>query len=135
MLNQLKNLVYRIFNLINLSLLIIGLWSYSTDFIFIYIVYILAFIGAVLMLFLSVVLMLPSSVISNTNISKFNLLLICYESQGNYYYYNFLCFLVLLLALNYVIVPIVLDFQTFNFKKYYAEHMEGLSSILFLKSF
>jgi len=47
-----------------LSVFTVGLWSYSTDLTFIYIVYILTFVSAVVMLFLSVVLMLPSSVMS-----------------------------------------------------------------------
>jgi hypothetical protein len=53
--------VYKILSLLALSLLVVILWIYKTQFLFIYIVYILAFISAVLMLFLSVVLMLPVS--------------------------------------------------------------------------
>jgi len=45
--------------------LVVGTWTYFTDFTFLYIVYILAFVGAVIMLFLSVILMLPSSITSS----------------------------------------------------------------------
>jgi hypothetical protein len=44
---------------------------YTTQFLFIYLVYILAFIGAVLMLFLSVVLMLPISTLNPGSVSVF----------------------------------------------------------------
>jgi len=64
LLNQLSNLIYKVINLAGLSLLTVTAWSYSVDLTFLFIVYILAFVGAVVMLFLSVVLMLPTSVIS-----------------------------------------------------------------------
>lgn len=62
LLNQLTNLIYRVINLAGLSLISVGTWAYFTDLTFLYIVYILAFTGAVVMLFLSVILMLPASV-------------------------------------------------------------------------
>jgi NADH:ubiquinone oxidoreductase subunit 6 (subunit J) len=74
--NQLINLIYRLINLAILSLSIIALWSYYTDLTFIYIVYILAFVGAVVMLFLSVILMLPSSITSSFNKLSYALLFI-----------------------------------------------------------
>src|SRR4051812_29736089 len=56
-----KNLIYSVLNLGLLSLFLILMWMYYLEVNFILIVYILAFIGAIVMLFLSVVLMLPSS--------------------------------------------------------------------------
>jgi len=61
-LTQLTSLIYRVINLAIISLLVVGTWAYFTDITFLYIVYILAFVGAVIMLFLSVILMLPASV-------------------------------------------------------------------------
>jgi NADH:ubiquinone oxidoreductase subunit 6 (subunit J) len=63
-LNQLANLIYRVVNLAALSLIVVGTWACFTELTFLYIVYVLAFTGAVVMLFLSVVLMLPASVTS-----------------------------------------------------------------------
>jgi len=65
-LNHLNNLIYRVINLAWLSILTVGVWAYFTDLTFLYIVYILAFTGAVVMLFLSVILMLPASVTANS---------------------------------------------------------------------
>ncbi len=65
--SQLNNLVYRVISLAGLSLLVVGTWAYFTDIIFLYIVYILAFVGAVVMLFLSVILMLPASITLTAN--------------------------------------------------------------------
>lgn len=62
--NLLRNLVYRVMNLGILSIFAIALWAVLTGPNFVYIVYILAFVGAVIMLFLSVILMLPSSAIT-----------------------------------------------------------------------
>jgi NADH:ubiquinone oxidoreductase subunit 6 (subunit J) len=48
---------------------------FVTQFLFVYLVYILAFVGAVLMLFLSVVLMLPISTLNYSSASVMTLLL------------------------------------------------------------
>lgn len=53
--------VHKVLGLLLLSIFVVFLWILQTQFLFIYLVYILAFISAVLMLFLSVVLMLPIS--------------------------------------------------------------------------
>jgi len=64
--------VHKVIALLLLSVLAVFLWTHETQFLFIYLVYILAFVGAVLILFLSVVLILP---ISTTNsVSSFMLL-------------------------------------------------------------
>ncbi len=60
----LRNLIYKVLNLAVLSVFVVALWAFLTDVTFIYVVYILTFVSAVVMLFLSVVLMLPSSAIS-----------------------------------------------------------------------
>jgi len=70
-----RNSIYKVLNLGVMSILVAGLWSYTTDLTFIYVVYILAFVGAVIMLFLSVILMLPSSAISS-NRAAINILLL-----------------------------------------------------------
>ena len=59
--------VHRVVSLLFLSIITVLFWISATHFLFVYIVYIMAFIGAVLMLFLSVVLMLPISAISQIN--------------------------------------------------------------------
>lgn len=51
----------RVFGLLLLSAAVVVLWASQTYFMLIYLVYILAFISAVLMLFIGVVLMLPLS--------------------------------------------------------------------------
>jgi hypothetical protein len=60
----LRNLIYKVLNLAVLSVFVVALWAYLTDVTFIYVVYILTFVSAVVMLFLSVVLMLPSSALA-----------------------------------------------------------------------
>lgn len=56
-----SNPIHKVLALLFMSVQTVMLWMWETPFLFVYIVYILAFIGAVLMLFLSVVLMLPIS--------------------------------------------------------------------------
>jgi NADH:ubiquinone oxidoreductase subunit 6 (subunit J) len=65
-----RNSIYKVLNLGVMSIFVAALWGYTTDLTFIYVVYILAFVGAVIMLFLSVILMLPSSVISSNKMAK-----------------------------------------------------------------
>lgn len=62
--NFLRHLVYKVMNLGILSIFVVALWAILTGPNFIYVVYVLAFVGAVIMLFLSVILMLPSSAIA-----------------------------------------------------------------------
>lgn len=59
-----SNLIYQVINLSFLSLVVIAMWITSVGNNIVFMAYILAFVGAVVMLFLSVVMMLPSSVIS-----------------------------------------------------------------------
>jgi len=57
-----RNSVYRLILLGAVSLAVVFSWAvFTEEFIYAYIAYIVAFTGAVLMLFLSVVLMLPIS--------------------------------------------------------------------------
>lgn len=79
--SALRNLIYKVLNLGVMSILIAALWAYNTDLTFIYIVYILAFVGAVVMLFLSVILMLPSSVVAST--ARLSLLLLIAPSSSS----------------------------------------------------
>src|SRR4051812_15021707 len=62
--NSLGHLIYKVLNLGVLSILVAATWAYVTDLSFVYVVYVLAFVGAVVMLFLSVILMLPSSAVA-----------------------------------------------------------------------
>lgn len=62
--------IHKVIGLLLTSIFVVFLWILKTQFLFIYIVYILAFISAVLMLFLSVVLMLPIS--HSNNLRKIN---------------------------------------------------------------
>jgi len=64
--------VHKVIALLLLSVLAVFLWTHETQFLFIYLVYILAFVGAVLILFLSVVLILPIS--ATNSVSSFILL-------------------------------------------------------------
>ena len=59
--------VHKVLGLLLVSIFVVFLWVLQTQFLFIYIVYIMAFISAVLMLFLSVVLMLPISTLTSTH--------------------------------------------------------------------
>lgn len=61
--------VHKVLGLLLVSVFVVFLWVLQTQFLFIYIVYIMAFISAVLMLFLSVVLMLPISTLTSKNYS------------------------------------------------------------------
>lgn len=61
--------VHKVLGLLLVSIFVVFLWVLQTQFLFIYIVYIMAFISAVLMLFLSVVLMLPISTLTSKNYS------------------------------------------------------------------
>lgn len=60
--------VHKVLGLLLVSIFVVFLWILQTQFLFIYVVYIMAFISAVLMLFLSVVLMLPISTLTAKNI-------------------------------------------------------------------
>lgn len=66
------SVIHKILGLLLLSIFVVFLWILQTQFLFIYIVYILAFISAVLMLFLSVVLMLPISLPKKITKYKYN---------------------------------------------------------------
>jgi NADH:ubiquinone oxidoreductase subunit 6 (subunit J) len=66
--NLLSNLIQRVLNLAVLSLIVVATWLYATELMYPLIAYIIAFLGAIVMLFLSVVLMLPSSVISKQDL-------------------------------------------------------------------
>jgi hypothetical protein len=79
--SALRNLIYKVLNLGVMSILIAALWAYTTDLTFIYIVYILAFVGAVVMLFLSVILMLPSSVVASA--TRLSIFLVIAPSSSN----------------------------------------------------
>lgn len=59
--------VHKVLGLLLTSIFVVFLWMLQSQFLFIYVVYILAFISAVLMLFLSVVLMLPISTLTTKN--------------------------------------------------------------------
>lgn len=59
--------VHKVLGLLLVSVFVVFLWILQTQFLFIYVVYIMAFISAVLMLFLSVVLMLPISTLTSRN--------------------------------------------------------------------
>lgn len=61
--------VHKVLGLLLVSIFVVFLWILQTQFLFIYLVYILAFISAVLMLFLSVVLMLPISTFTHSSFS------------------------------------------------------------------
>jgi len=69
--NEIINIIYKIFNLIILSILAVLLWLIFSEVLFIFIVYILAFIGAI-MLFLSVILMFQISALYRFTASKKN---------------------------------------------------------------
>jgi len=101
LLNQLSNLVYRVLNLVILSILTVATWAYFTDLTFLYIVYILAFTGAVVMLFLSVVLMLPTSVTTNLQPHNFYLIIIteAYYKATISQFWDFITFCIILLLI------------------------------------
>lgn len=106
LLNQLNNLVYRVLNLVILSILTVATWAYFTDLTFLYIVYILAFTGAVIMLFLSVVLMLPTSVTTNLQLYNFSLIIITEVHHKTFIsqFWNFTIFCTILLLVYFTIL-------------------------------
>lgn len=59
-----KSLIYQVINLSLMSLIVVALWIYYIGNNVVLMAYILAFVGAVVMLFLSVIMMLPTSVIA-----------------------------------------------------------------------
>jgi len=102
------NSIYKVLNLGVMSILVAGLWGYTTDLSFIYVVYILAFVGAVIMLFLSVILMLPSSAISSSR-ATINILLLQSTDTfvfkfGNFF--HFLALIILIFSIFYFIYDI-----------------------------
>jgi NADH-quinone oxidoreductase subunit A len=122
--NQLSNLIYRVINLAFLSILIIAMWSFFTDIIFIYIVYILAFVGAVVMFFLSVILMLPSSVTFTNSLKNYNIIILSivlkFENVNNFSItiLDILYFIILYLFFKFIIDVIKEDyFYIINFFK------------------
>jgi len=74
--------VHKVIALLLLSVLAVFLWTHETQFLFIYLVYILAFVGAVLILFLSVVLILPIS--TTSSVSSFMLLVSDIQPYNKY---------------------------------------------------
>ena len=145
LLNQIDNLIYRVINLASLSLAVISTWIYFTDLIFLYIVYILAFIGAVIMLFLSIVLMLPSSTINiNNKINSLFLVIIIEMSDtfiSQYYIKIFtififiFCIIYLLFIIFNILIKnssIILDFFKENATIFYHE-VNSINSYLKFK--
>ena len=77
--------VHKVLGLLLTSIFVVFLWMLQSQFLFIYVVYILAFISAVLMLFLSVVLMLPISTLTTKNTLT--------DQKSNYKAYVFASFM------------------------------------------
>lgn len=101
--NSIRIDIYRVLNLIFLSIVVVLMWLYKTDFIFIYVSFILAFIGAVLMLFLSVVIMLPSN-IRIMNIKKQTIATNLFGMIiTNYQITNYIYYLIILIIIIYSI--------------------------------
>jgi NADH:ubiquinone oxidoreductase subunit 6 (subunit J) len=101
-----------------LSLLVIGTWLVLTEMLFIYIVYILAFIGAIIMLFLSVVLMLPASVTASPTQNNSLLCVVVYtELSSNPFLFDILIFFTVTVCINYIYY-IVLQLEVFDILKH-----------------
>jgi NADH:ubiquinone oxidoreductase subunit 6 (subunit J) len=75
--------VHKVLGLLLVSVFVVFIWTLQTQFLFIYIVYILAFISAVLMLFLSVVLMLPISSLTSKNSKNLPVTLLMFTQYNN----------------------------------------------------
>ena len=74
--------VHKVLGLLLVSIFVVFIWTLQTQFLFIYIVYILAFISAVLMLFLSVVLMLPISTLTTKSFKNSPVLLVAFTQYS-----------------------------------------------------
>jgi NADH:ubiquinone oxidoreductase subunit 6 (subunit J) len=108
--NKKSTTVHKVLGLLLSSIFVVFLWILQTQFLFIYIVYILAFISAVLMLFLSVVLMLPIStniLWNKTKILKNNFSILVFIN-------NDLCLIIKFV----IIILIVLFITTYCLYKY-----------------
>jgi NADH:ubiquinone oxidoreductase subunit 6 (subunit J) len=101
-----------------LSLLVIGTWLVLTEMLFIYIVYVLAFVGAIIMLFLSVVLMLPASVTASPIQNNSLLCIVVYtELNSNPFLFDILIFFTVTACINYIYY-IVLQLEVFDILKH-----------------
>lgn len=100
--------VHKVLGLLLVSIFVVFLWILQTQFLFIYVVYIMAFISAVLMLFLSVVLMLPISTLTSKN----------YHIDSNRGVNNFsgvILFIVVADVYDFVIFNLFVAFVTIGF--------------------
>jgi NADH:ubiquinone oxidoreductase subunit 6 (subunit J) len=89
---SLGDVVYKLLLLGLLSLSVVFVWATNTnEFLYVYIGYVVAFTGAVLMLFLSIILMLPVSRRDRANIAKSStgfiavLLMVIFVKQKRFY--------------------------------------------------
>lgn len=111
--------VHKVLGLLLLSIFVVFLWMLQTQFLFIYLVYILAFISAVLMLFLSVVLMLPISTFNqSTTLFKNNIIFLIFSINiDNYIIIKFI--LLNLIVLFYIYInknKVIKYINIFNIK-------------------
>jgi NADH:ubiquinone oxidoreductase subunit 6 (subunit J) len=101
--------VHKVLGLLLVSIFVVFLWTLQTQFLFIYIVYILAFISAVLMLFLSVVLMLPISTLTTKSFKNSPVLLVVFTQ------YSFVEFSAILLAISLILLTIFVSYTVYLF--------------------
>lgn len=117
--------VHKVLGLLLTSIFVVFLWILQSQFLFIYIVYILAFISAVLMLFLSVVLMLPISTLTSKNIltdqkDKFSLGIISLGSENLTSFVITTGFILLVIYLLFLCNNII----SYNFNNMYDDLVE-----------
>lgn len=113
--------VHKVLGLLLLSIFVVFLWILQTQFLFIYLVYILAFISAVLMLFLSVVLMLPISTFnqSTTVFKNSTFPLIFVTVSDEIIGLKFVLLSILFLLVLYVLLKNkIINFNLLNLQKY-----------------
>jgi len=120
--NSLQHLIYKVLNLGVLSILVAATWAYITDLSFVYVVYVLAFVGAVVMLFLSVILMLPSSAVTTAKRVNYSSLLLLTLAGTNFsfcianYFFTILLLFIALMFVFYTAVGLQLKKLKPSFK-------------------
>lgn len=117
--------VHKVLGLLLTSIFVVFLWILQSQFLFIYIVYILAFISAVLMLFLSVVLMLPISTLTSKNVltdqkNKFNFIIAVFSFEN----YTLLDATVIFILAVVYLVFLCSKFNFYIAKKTYKDLVE-----------
>jgi NADH:ubiquinone oxidoreductase subunit 6 (subunit J) len=134
---SLGDVVYKLLLLGLLSLSVVFVWATNTnEFLYVYIGYVVAFTGAVLMLFLSIILMLPVSRRDRANIAKSStgfiavLLMVIFVKQKRFYWKSPRCLiahkLLFLAAVPAMVVASVVNGLVCVLRAVFKSHSTGV---------